>query len=65
MDRLWALVPVALACTVLFPPLGFLVSAGGALYAHRVGSFGLRNVLLGFFVALLLLLGVLQSASSW
>ncbi len=58
------LVPLALACTLLFPPLGFLVSAGGALYAHRVGSFGLRNVLLAFFVLLLLLLGVLWSASN-
>ena len=58
------LVLQALACAILFPPLGFLVSAGGALYAHRVGSFGLRNVLLGFFVALALLLGVLQSAST-
>ncbi len=58
------LVLLALACTVLFPPLGFLVSAGGALYAHRVGSFGLRNVLLAFFIALLLLVGVLQSASN-
>ena len=58
------LIRLGLVCTVLFPPLGFLVSAGGALYAHRVGSFGLRNVLLGFFFALLLLLGLLRSASS-
>jgi hypothetical protein len=42
--------------------LGFLVSAGGALYAHRVGSFGLRNALLAFFVVLLLLFGVLLGA---
>jgi len=52
------LIILAPACTPLFPPLGFLVSAGGALYAHRVGRFGLRNVLLAFFVALLLVLGV-------
>ena len=58
------LVLLALACTILFPPLGFLVSAGGALYAHQVGRFGLRNVLLGFFVALVLLLGLLQIASN-
>ena len=60
MDRLWLLVLLALTCTIVFPPLGFLVGAGGALYAHRVGRFGLRNVLLAFFVALLLVLGVLQ-----
>ena len=60
MDRLWLLVLLALACTIVFPPLGFLVGAGGALYAHRVGRFGLRNVLLAFFVVLLLVLGVLQ-----
>ncbi len=54
------LILLALDCTPLFPPLGFLVSAGGALYAHRVGRFGLRNVLLAFFVALLLILGALQ-----
>ena len=59
------LVFLALVCTLVFPPLGFLVSAGGALYAHRVGSFGLRNVLLGFFVALVLLLGVLRTAASF
>ena len=65
MDRLWLLVLLALVCTLVFPPLGFLVSAGSALYAHRVGSFGLRNVLLGFFVALVLLLGVLRTAASF
>ena len=59
------LVFLALVCTLVFPPLGFLVSAGGALYAHRVDSFGLRNVLLGFFVALVLLLGVLRTAASF
>jgi len=64
VDRLWLLVLLAFACTIVFPPLGFLVSAGGALYAHRVGSFGLRNVLIAFFVVLLLLLGVLWSASN-
>jgi hypothetical protein len=54
-----------LACTIVFPPLGFLVAAGGALYAHRVGRFGLRNVLIAFFARLLLLLGVLWSASNF
>jgi hypothetical protein len=58
------LILLALVCTLVFPPLGFLVSAGGALYAHRVGSFGLRNVLLAFFVVLFLLLSVLWSASN-
>ena len=58
------LVLLALVCTLLFPPLGFLVSAGGALYAHRVGSFGLRNVLVAFLVVLIVLLAVLQVASS-
>jgi uncharacterized protein (DUF952 family) len=54
------LILLALACTPLFPPLSFLVSVGGALYAHLVGRFRLRNVSLAFFVALLLVLGVLQ-----
>jgi ABC-type multidrug transport system permease subunit len=58
------LVLLALVCTIVFPPLGFLVSAGGALYAHRVGNFGLRNVLLAFFVALVVLLGVLQTTAT-
>ena len=58
------LVLLALSSAILFPPLGFLVGAGGALYAHRVGSFGLRNVLVAFLVALLVLLAVLQGASS-
>ena len=62
MNRPWLLVLLALVCTLVFPPLGFLVSAGGALYAHRVGSFGLRNALLAFFVVLLLLFGVLLGA---
>jgi hypothetical protein len=65
VDRLWLLVLLALACTIVFPPLGFLVGAGGALYAHRVGRFGLRNVLMAFFAELLLLLRVLWSASNF
>ena len=58
------LVLLALACTLLFPPLGFLVGAGGALYAHRVGNFGLRNALVAFVGALLVLLAVFQGASN-
>ena len=64
MDGLWLLVLLALACTIVFPPLGFLVGAG-ALYAHRVGRFGLRNALIAFFAELLLPLGVLWSASNF
>ena len=53
------LVALALACTLAFPPLGLLAAAGGSLYAHRVGRFGLRNVLFALFAALVLVLAVL------
>ena len=62
MDGLWLLVLLALACTIVFPPLGFLVGAGGALYAHRVAGFSLRNVLLAFFVVLLQVRRALEHA---
>jgi hypothetical protein len=58
------LIPLALACTLLFPPLGLMVSGGSALYAHRTGSFVLRNVFIACFVAVLVLTAVLQSRSN-
>ena len=64
MSRLWLLIPLALACTLLFPPLGLMVSGGSALYAHRTGSFVLRNVFIACFVAVLVLTAVLQSRSN-
>ena len=64
MSRLWLLIPLALTCTLLFPPLGLMVSGGSALYAHRTGSFVLRNVFIACFVAVLVLTAVLQSRSN-
>ena len=55
--------PLALALTLLFPPLGLMVSGGSALYAHRTGSFFLRNVLVVCFVAIVVLTAVLQRSS--
>ena len=59
MRRPWLLVLLALACALAFPPLGLLAAAGGSLYAHRTGYFGLRNLLFALFAALLLILAVL------
>lgn len=56
------MVPLALACTLVFPPLGLMVSGGSALYAHRTGSFVLRNVLISCFVAVLVLTVALQNS---
>ena len=59
------LLPVALVCTLVFPPLGLMVGAGGALYAHRVGNIVFRNVSIAFLVAVVALLVVLQSRSGF
>ena len=64
MSKLWLLIPLALFCTLLFPPLGLMVSGGGALYAHRTGSFTLRNVAIVCFVAVLVLAAVIQGRSN-
>ena len=64
LSRLWLLLPVALACTLLFPPLGLMVSGGSALYAHRTGIFWVRNVFVLCFVAVVVLTAVLQSRSN-
>jgi hypothetical protein len=61
---MWLLVPVAPACTLLFPPLGLTVSGGSALYAHRTGNFVLRNVFVACFIAIVVLTAVLQSRSN-
>lgn len=58
------MVPLAVVCTLVFPPLGLMVSGGSALYAHRTGSFVLRNVLISCFVAVLLLTAALQGSSN-
>ena len=58
---MWLLVPVALACTLLFPPLGLTVSGGGALYAHRMGNFVLRNVFVACFIACFIAVVVLTA----
>ena len=57
------MVPLALLCTLLFPPLGLMVSGGGALYAHRTGNFFLRNVLMVCFLAVVVLSAWLRSRS--
>ena len=54
---------MALACTLVFPPLGLTVSGGGALYAHRTGDHALRNVLVACFIAVVALTGFLQNRS--
>lgn len=59
MRRPWLLVVLALVCTIAFPPFGLLAAAGGSLYAHRIGRFGLRNILFALFAALVLILAVL------
>ncbi len=64
MNRLWLLIPVALASTLLFPPLGLMVSGGSALYAHRTRNFVLRNVFVACFIAVVVLTAVLQSQSN-
>ncbi len=64
MNRLWLLIPVALACTLLFPPLGLMVSGGSALYAHRTRNLILRNVFVACFIAVVLLTAVLQNQSN-
>lgn len=64
MNRLWLLIPVALASTLLFPPLGLMVSGGGALYAHRTGNHALRNVFVACFIAVVVLTAVLQNQSN-
>ena len=64
MTRLWLLLPLTLACTLLFPPLGLMASGGGALYAHRTGSFVLRNVFVACFVAVVVLTAVFQNQSN-
>ena len=64
MNRLWLLVPVALACTLLFPPLGLMASGGGALYAHRTGNIVLRNVFVVCFIAVVVLTAVFQNQSN-
>jgi hypothetical protein len=64
LGRLWLLIPVALACTLLFPPLGLMVSGGSALYAHRTEHFLLRNVFVLCFVAVLFLIAVPPSPSN-
>ncbi len=56
---------MALACTLLFPPLGLMVSGGGsALYAHRTGNIVLRNMFVACFVAVVVLTAVLQNRSN-
>ncbi len=64
MNRLWLLIPVALACTLLFPPLGLMVSGGSALYAHRTRNLILRNVFVACFIAVVVLTAVLQNQSN-
>ncbi len=64
MNRLWLLVPLALACTLLFPPLGLTVSGGSALYAHRTGNIVLRNVFVACFLAVVVLTAVFQNQSN-
>ena len=64
MSRLWFLIPAALLCTLLFPPLGLMVSGGGALYAHRTENFVLRNVFVACFIAVVVLTAVLQNQSN-
>jgi hypothetical protein len=64
LSRLWLMIPVALVCTLLFPPLGLMVSGGGALYAHRTGNIVLRNVFVACFIAVVVLTAVLQSRSN-
>ena len=64
MTKLWLLIPAALACTLLFPPLGLMVSGGSALYAHQTGNYWLRNVFVLCFVAVVVLTAVLQSRSN-
>lgn len=64
MSRLWLLIPVALAFTLLFPPLGLMVSGGSALYAHRTGNMILRNVFVACFIAVVVLTAVLQNQSN-
>ena len=64
MNRLWLLIPVALACTLLFPPLGLMISGGSALYAHRTRNLVLRNVFVACFVSVIVLTAVLQNQSN-
>ena len=55
---------MAFTCTLLFPPLGLMVSGGSALYAHQTGNFVLRNVFVACFIAVVVLTAVLQSRSN-
>ena len=64
MKGLWLLIPVALACTLLFPPLGLMVSGGSALYAHRTRNIVLRNVFVACFIAVVVLTAVFQNQSN-
>ena len=64
MKRLWLLIPAALACTLLFTPLGLMVSGGSALYAHRTGNMILRNVFVACFIAVVVLTAVFQNRSN-
>ncbi len=64
MNRLWLLIPVALASTLLFPPLGLMVSGGSALYAHRTKNIVLRNVFVAGFIAVVVLTAVFQNQSN-
>jgi len=64
LNRLWLLIPVALAGTLLFPPLGLMVSGGSALYAHRTENFVLRNVFVACFIAVVGLTAVFQNQSN-
>lgn len=63
MNRLWLLLPLAFVCTLVFPPLGLMVSGGGALYAHRTDNHILRNVFVLCFIAVVVLTAVLQNRS--
>ena len=64
MNRLWLPIPAALACTLLFPPLGLMVSGGSALYAHRTRNLVLRNVFVACFVSVVVLTAALQNQSN-
>jgi len=64
LNRLWLLIPVAFASTLLFPPLGLMVSGGSALYAHRTGNMVLRNVFVACFIAVVVLTAVFQNQSN-
>jgi hypothetical protein len=64
LTKLWLLIPVVLACTLLFPPLGLMASGGGALYAHRTGHLVLRNVFVACFIVVVVLTAVFQNQSN-